>query len=247
MLMLEEEMSMTYSLSIGDDLPAFLDPRIFRSVCTLAKDAIAYGGNHAAIRGSVNSVLQQLCKASIEKYGHTNTIDVRELRGVLHRTDPREPPLAKEGRRDPIEVLLEKRRLSHDRYDAAMDIRRVYDAFGRMFLVQARDYRKTRGSNFKTKVPLDFVSKDVLNIWHFRYKPWMLDVRKRWCANKQFEKVPHVRIVFAIVLDQIQPFEADKLFRLYRGESREVLIEELAEFGHYRVEYDSSSSREVED
>src|SRR4051794_27013480 len=64
-----------------------IDPRIYLVLETLCKDAIRFGGNHAAVRQAISAVCQQMRLASQKRFGF-DTPDTMAIAALLRRTDP---------------------------------------------------------------------------------------------------------------------------------------------------------------
>lgn len=202
-----------------------IEPRLFLAIEKLSKEALAYSGSHAAVRGAVGAVTGELRKLAQDKLGHDSP-EVVALSRLLKRTDPRTSNITSRlTESDPIAELANNQLLSPLQLQAAYVIRVIWDAFGRFLVVQGRNYEGGGGKRSKALNPVTVMSPDVLNSWNRHYRPWV----ERAKLRRSFG-LTHAAMVFMIVVDARQPGEVDRLLAAPPRSAFKVLRTELDDY-----------------
>lgn len=218
-----------YVLNNTDDriILTILEPRLFRALELVCKDAISLSNNHPAMRRSVGSVYFQLRTAAIERCGH-ETPDVIAIKSILDRTAP-------EGiRRVPVKEVLtalyEKGQLDADEIRAGKLIADIWRAFGRFLTVVSRSYDNApAGQRTRTCDPADVMGSSLNANWRDYYCPWYEVAKHKLVPSKVAYMGYKTRaaLVLYVIVEQMMPRIIDKAFKLPRNTTITVVKEEL--------------------
>jgi hypothetical protein len=156
-------------------IPTLVDQGLYRTIEKLASEALAYGGNHTAVRAAVNGLMHEFRKLSQAKHSQ-DCVEAVRLHKLLKRTAPAKPE--SEGKRPRenlgvIENLERRNKLDQEQIQAAQSVRLVWDAFEKFMGMGAKNYSKG-GHQHKASAPqpLDAMSQPLFEFYRERYSPW---------------------------------------------------------------------------
>lgn len=220
------------------DIPIRLNPKLFKALEAVCKNAVNYSGNHKLVRDSVANLTLLLQQEAPEL-----TVEVAALRGFLHRTDPsfefaasfrsaEQPNGRPKLRTDPIEILgLEPNpSLDSEQISAATAIKKVWNSFGRYLTVAARNLDGT-SYHGRALDPLSVMSEETAILWKQAYVPWVTKAKKTWIGRSGCHEA---EITLAVVIECIHPHELDSRFRLKTGTALLALQHQLDRFSDYQ-------------
>lgn len=133
-------------------------------------------------------------------------------------------PEVKRMRTDQIERLYARNQISDDQRNAAVEIRKTFEAITRGMFPGKMSVERGGGSN-KVRHPLERLSKSEWATWRYNYRPFFEGASK----IAAFEIKENGQIVFrktiwdvvsAVIIEGYGPSQLEKLWRLPRGNGR---------------------------
>lgn len=210
-----------------------LEPRIFKSLESFCREAIAYGSNVEPLRQGITRIILDMRKTAQAKYGH-DTPDIVALVHLLKRTSTnekeREPP--RKTRADPLWELYQSHKLDEDQVNSARKIQEIWAAFGRYLTIASRNYWSGGGSARKGRVlqPLDVMSDETYDLWKTCYCPWYDSLKNQTIHSSTVGPISLTGIVFRILIEEYHPDQLDNAFRFEVGMSLKILKAQLDRF-----------------
>ncbi len=222
-----------------ETIPIQLNPKLFKSMELVCKNAINYSGNHKLVRDSVANLILILQQESSEL-----TVEIAALRQFLRRTNPNfdfsansrsaeEPEGRPKLRSDPIYTLGEEPnpKIDSDQISAALAIRRVWTAFGKYIGVAARNLDAGGGYRGRALDPLSVMSDEVAILWKESYCPWVEKAKRTWIGRSG---ITEAEVTLAVVVESIHPHELEARFRLKPDTALLALKNQLDRFADFQ-------------
>jgi len=218
-----------------DDTPldlsdiSVMDPRLFVAIEALARIALDYGGNHAAVRSAVGRVVGELRKMAESKRGH-DTVEAIALAKLLERRDGL--AVSSEASSLVSTNLYLLRRLSGDQHAAANFIRDIWNAFSRFLTMKAKTMDDSGGARASKPLgPFEVMSQDTYDNWREFYVPWFTEAHQRWVSNRNgSHQYRHTALVMYVVVEDRHPMTVDRGLRLVAGTTLRTIRAELNAF-----------------
>lgn len=222
------------------EVPTLLDPKLYRLVEALARNALLFAENHPAIRNDVGALCHYMRDTGTTKFG-METVDSRLLSDLLMRTRFRleeEHPPRPPADRDMIKDLSEQRgrrepQLTPEQVGAAVSMRNVWNAMARMLTFRMNKLDGVKGGGYyRIRSPVELMGENAWSAYQEKWVPWFNDAKRRTEPSKREISIPHTSIVSAIVFNHVKPRLLDKIRTLDRGTSLRVLQDELDSYAN---------------
>lgn len=188
-----------------------LDPRVYRAIEILARDAISFSGNSPIIRSAITALKNELT-ISAEKRTGTISPEISLLDQLLRRTlgDTR-PPI----RLDILDILESSKAITPAQASAGRWVRKVWAGFERFLVTGARSYEPTGGHSSAPPLGPYEVLGEALHIeWRDIWTPWHKEASHRLVKPTS---VRHVNIVLRVLVDGASPTQLDDFFKTRGG------------------------------
>ena len=139
------------------------------------------------------------------------------------RTDDKPEPIgptpetASKLRRDIVERLAREGRLGREQVRAALEIRRVWEAFGRGLFPAARPIAPVaeRRKRAMFSDPIDRLTPEEENAWRLRYRPWAREMAVTVAAGAI--RTTRLQLILDIVIDNHGLREVEGWYRMRHG------------------------------
>jgi hypothetical protein len=133
-------------------------------------------------------------------------------------------------RRDVVERLRQEGRLSEEQARAALEIRRVWEAFGRGLFPRTRDLdRPRRPHRGIFDDPVERLTDSEERAWRLRYRPWAREMSVEIVAG--VVRVSRLQLVLDIVVDNFGIRQVEGWYRLRHGQAYDYVRSALARYG----------------
>ena len=188
-------------------LTTLIDPGLYRSVECLAKNALAFSGNHPTVRSAVVQIRNEMQRAAYMHLGHA-TPEITALISLLNRNDPDTPWQRPNPQRDPLVVMDEQRKLTPQQMGAAKFVRRIWGAFERFLVMGARDYEKVGGGKTGAKPvgPYEVMGEQLHQEWRKIWAPWYESAQRKVIRGTT---IKHSSIVLGVLAEGNHPHQID--------------------------------------